>query len=143
MVHKPDEKKTAETIELLKEAAGNEPMASLLGMKLEELTPGYARVSMKMKPEFRNFNGFIFGGIIMAVADQAFAYATNSLAHPSVASQVNIYFTSGAAAGDELTGECRVIKSGRQLSVSEMTVKNQDGKLIATATGETISVVSK
>jgi acyl-coenzyme A thioesterase PaaI-like protein len=42
---------------------------------------------------------------------------------------------------DELTADCRVLKSGRRVGISEMVVTNQDGKLIATATGTTIPVV--
>ena len=43
-------------------------------MKLVELTPGYAKITMKVLPEHLNFNGMVFGGIVMALADQAFAY---------------------------------------------------------------------
>ncbi len=116
----------------------NEPIASFLNMKLEELSAGYARVTMKMLPEYQNFNGMIYGGIIMSVADQAFAYASNSMAPGSVASQFNLHFVAGAKVGDELTAECRVIRSGRKVGVSEMTVTNQDGRLLAKATGTTI-----
>ncbi|MFC1902730.1 PaaI family thioesterase [Chloroflexota bacterium] len=118
----------------------SEPIASFLGMNLLELSPGYARVAMKLKPEYLNFNGLIFGGIIMAVADQTFAYASNSLSFPSLASQFNIHLVAGADVGDELIAECRVVKSGRRVGLSEMTVTNQDGKLIAKATGTTIPV---
>ena len=97
---------------------------------------------MKLSPEYQNFNGLVFGGIIMAVADQAFAYASNSLAYPSIASQFNIHFIAGAGKDDELTAEGRVIKSGRRAGLSEMTVTNQEGKLIAKATGTTIPVGS-
>jgi len=76
----------------------------------------------------------------MAIADQAFAYATNSLVSPSIATQFNIYLIAGANVDDELTAECRVVKSGRRVGFSEMTVTNQDGKLIAKATGTTIVV---
>jgi len=128
-------------IEKLKELGKNEAVASFLGMKLLELSPGFARVSMAMKPEYINFNGMIFGGIISAVADQAFAYATNSVIHPNVASQFNIHFIATAGAKDELTAECRVLKSGKRVCVSEIRVTNHEGKLIATATGTTIPLV--
>ena len=117
-----------------------EPIASFLKMRLLELSPGYARVVMRLKPEYQNFNGLVFGGIVMAVADQAFAYASNSVAYPSIASQFNIHFIAGAGAEDELTAECRVVRSGRRAGISEMTVTNQEGKLIAKATGTTIPV---
>ena len=117
-----------------------EPIASFLEMRLLELTPGYAKVAIKLKPEYQNFNGVIFGGIVTAVADQAFAYASNSLAYPSLASQFNIHFIAGTEVNDELTAECRVLKSGRRVGISEIVVTNQDGKLIAKATGTTIPV---
>lgn len=107
-------------------------------MRLVELSPGYAKVVMKLMPEYENFNGMVFGGIVMAVADQAFAYATNSIVSPSIATQFNIHLIAGANTNDELTAECHVLKSGRRIGVSEMTVTNQDGKLIAKATGTTV-----
>ena len=132
---------TSSNLAKLRAKAGDEPIASFLDMRLLELSEGYARVAMKLKHEYGNFNGMVFGGIIMSLADQAFAYATNSVITPNVASQFNIHFIAGAAVGDELTAECRVVKSGRRVCISEMTVTNQDGKLIARATGTTIPLV--
>jgi len=131
----------ADEIARLRERGKDEPVASFLRLKLEELSDGYARVTMKMRPEYLNFNGMIFGGIISAVADQAFAYATNSVITPNVASQFNIHFVAAAGTGDELTAECRVMKSGKRVCISEIRVSNQEGKLIATATGTTIPLV--
>jgi len=65
------------------------------------------------------------------------------LAFPSVASQFNLHFIAGAKVGDELIAECRVIQSGRRVGVSEMTVANQDGKLLARATGTTIPLADR
>jgi acyl-CoA thioesterase len=124
-------------IEKLKTDEVNEPIARFLDMKLAELTPGYARVTMKVKKEHLNFNGLIFGGIIMCLADQAFAYGMNSLITPNIATHFNIQLISGAKVGDTLTAECRPLKSGRRVGFAEMTVTDQDGKLIAKATGTT------
>lgn len=133
------EKEPPDNVAELKAKEASEPIASFLKMRLVELTPGYSRVAMKLTPDHTNFNGMVFGGIVMSIADQAFAYATNSLASPSIATQFNIHLIAGARVGDELTAECRVVKSGRRIGVSEMTVTNQDGKLIAKATGTTVS----
>ncbi len=132
--------KTAENIAWLKQQEKEEPVARFLDIELLELTPGYAKVKMKIKPQYQNFHGLTFGGIIMAVSDQAFGYASNSLAYPSVASNFNTSFIAGAKAGDELTAECRVMKSGRRAGFSEITVINQDNRLIAKSTGITIPV---
>ncbi len=119
-----------------------EPIASFLNINVLEVSPGYARVSMKMRPEFINFNGVVFGGIITAVADHAFSLAINSLVMPSLSTQFNINLFAPAAVGDELIGEGRVLKSGRRAGITEMTVTNQNGKLIAKATGITIPTTS-
>jgi len=134
------ESEPSNSLEELKAGARKEPIASFLELRLLELTPGYARVSIKLTPEHENFNGFVFGGIIMSVADQAFGYAVNSVKRPNVASQFNIHFIAAARIGDELIAEGRVLKSGRRVSIAEMTVTNQDGKLIARATGTTVPV---
>jgi acyl-CoA thioesterase len=131
----------ADNVAALKAKAGREPIARFLDMKLLELAEGYARVSAKLKPEYLNFNNLVFGGIVMAVADQAFAYGTNSVITPNVASQFNIHFVASADVTDELIAECRVVRAGRRVCISEMTVTNQDGKLIAKATGTTIPLV--
>ena len=122
----------------LRARSEGEPIASFLHMRLLELSSGYAKVAMKLRPEYKNFNGLVFGGVVMAVADQAFAYATNSLDRPNVASQFNIHFVTAANVDDELTAECRVVRAGKRVSISEMTVTNQEGRLIAKATGTAI-----
>jgi acyl-CoA thioesterase len=134
------EKEASENIAELRLGEEKEPIARFLNMRLAELSPGYAKVVMKLLPEHQNFNGLAFGGIIMAVADQAFAYASNSLVQPSLATQFNIHFLNGPGAGDELTAECWAVKSGRRVGISEMKVTNQEGKTIAKATGTTIPV---
>ena len=125
-------------VEELMSAASNEPVAAFLSMQLLELQPGYAKVMLRVLPEHQNFNGLTFGGITMAVADQAFGYAVNSVRRPNVASQFNIHFIAPAKIGDELIAEGCVVRSGRRVSIAEMTVTNQEGKLIARATGTTI-----
>jgi acyl-CoA thioesterase len=120
--------------------AGPEPVLAFFDLRVIELKEGYARLGMRVRPEYLNFHGVAFGGVIMSLADQAFGYAVNSLSYPSVASQFNIYFLSSARSGDELIAEAEAIRSGRRISVAEVSVTNQDGKLIARASGSTIAV---
>ncbi|MFC1942489.1 PaaI family thioesterase [Chloroflexota bacterium] len=134
------ENESSINLEELKAKEAGEPIASFFKMKLVELSPGYSKVVMKLTPEYDNFNGMVFGGIIMCIADQAFAYATNALVTPSIATQFNIHLIAAANTSDELIAECRVVKNGRRIGISEMTVTNQDGKLIAKATGTTVVV---
>lgn len=135
-----EESEATNNISWLRAKEMEEPIASFLKMELVELSPGYARVKMKLMPEYQNFHNLTFGGIIMALADQSFGYASNSLAYPSVASQFNTHFIASAKTGDVLIAECKVIKSGKRAGFSEVTVTNQEGRLVAKATGTTIPV---
>jgi acyl-CoA thioesterase len=127
-----------EKISILTDKIKTEPITSFLQSEILEISEGHSKVSLLMRPEFQNFHGIIFGGIIMSVADQAFGAASNSMAYPSVASNLNVYFISSARVGDTLTAEGKVIKSGRKAGFTEVTVVNQDNKLIARAIGVTI-----
>jgi len=130
-----DTETRSDFVDFLRAQSQTEPVASFLDMKLLELAPGYSKVSARLKPEYENFHGVVFGGIIMAVADAAFGYAVNSLGYPTVASQFNIHFLNAADMKDELLAEGKVLKMGRRAAVCEMTVTNGEGKLIAKATG--------
>jgi acyl-CoA thioesterase len=115
-----------------------EPIASFFKFKVLEISPGYAKISLKLLPEYLNFNGVVFGSIYMAAADYAFSLAINSLSLSSVASQFNIYLLAAAEPGEEIFAEGRVLRSGRRIGITEMTVTDQNGKLIARATGTTV-----
>ena len=142
-MNKEEESAQPDNLAELKAKSQTEPVASFLNMNLLELSPGYSKVAIKLKPEHENFHRVVFGGIIMSIADSAFAYAANSLSYPTVASQFNIHFLASANVGDKLIAEGRVVKAGRRAIISEMTVTNQEGKLIARATGTGIPVAKE
>lgn len=50
------ESKASNNLARLRAKAEGEPIASFLKMRLLELSPGYAKVVMKLAPEYRNFN---------------------------------------------------------------------------------------
>lgn len=124
-----------ENIEKLRQGSLTEPAWRYLGIELVELDEGYAKVSLKFKPEFLNFVGTIHGGIIVTLADSAFGYAVNSQHFPTVAAQFNTHFLNPAYSGTDLTAECRVVKAGKRAIMAEIRVETSDGTIIARATG--------
>ncbi|MEW5922268.1 MAG: PaaI family thioesterase [Bacillota bacterium] len=71
--------------EQLFEIISNDPFAKFMGFALEELSPGYARLSTVFKKELLNFHGVIHGGAIFSLADAAFAASSNSHGKASLA----------------------------------------------------------
>ena len=73
-----------------------------LGMVVEHVRPGAARVSMTVEPRMLNGYGTCHGGFIFALADSAFAFACNTDGMVSVASQCAISFLRPVPSGARL-----------------------------------------
>jgi acyl-CoA thioesterase len=95
-----DPQKLAERVSATR--ASGDAAASLLGIRLEEVKPGYARMRMVVTPDHANGHAICHGGMIFALADTAFAHACNSRNVATVAAGADISFLSPAQVGEEL-----------------------------------------
>jgi len=88
------------------EAMWSEDRASRgLGMTLEDVGPGRARVSMTVRDDMANGHGIAHGGFIFTLADSAFAFACNSYDRRTVAQSCDIVFVAPCRAGDVLVAD--------------------------------------
>lgn len=102
-----------------------------LGMALEKATDGRARMTMVVRPTMVNGHGIAHGGFIFTLADSAFAFACNSTGDAAVAAQCQISYLAPAREGDRLTATASEhYKAGRQ-GITDVTVTNQDGTVVA------------
>jgi acyl-CoA thioesterase len=76
-----------------------------LGMTLEWVRPGMARLSMPVTEAMLNGHGTCHGGFIFTLADSAFAFACNTDGMASVASHCAVTFLRPARLGDSLVAE--------------------------------------
>jgi phenylacetic acid degradation protein PaaD len=76
-----------------------------LGMVLDEVRPGYARMSMQVRDDMVNGHSICHGGLVFALADSAFAFACNSYNRVAVAQACDIVFVAPARLGDVLVAE--------------------------------------
>jgi phenylacetic acid degradation protein PaaD len=76
-----------------------------LGMVLDEVRPGYARISMQVRDDMVNGHSICHGGLVFALADSAFAFACNSYNRVAVAQACDIVFVAPARLGDALVAE--------------------------------------
>ena len=110
-----------------------------LGMALEEVRPGYARLRMAVRADMLNGHGSCHGGMVFALADSAFAFACNSHDVVTVASSCSIEVLAPAQEGDELVAEAEErFREGRN-GVYDVNVRRGDGSLIATFRGRSAS----
>ncbi|MEQ8653192.1 MAG: hydroxyphenylacetyl-CoA thioesterase PaaI [Kiloniellales bacterium] len=131
----------ARTPEELAEACGqamwaDDQASRALGMSLDAVGPGRARLSMTVKPTFCNGHGTCHGGFIFTLADSAFAFACNSYNRRVVAQQAAVTFIAPAFAEERLTAEAvEVTRYGRN-GIYDVTVSKADGSLVASFRGQ-------
>jgi acyl-CoA thioesterase len=106
-----------------------------LGMVLEEVRPGYARLRMTVREDMLNGHGTCHGGVVFALADSAFAFACNSHGVVTVAAGCSIEFLAPAHEGDELVAVAEErIRRGRH-GVYDVDIRREGGELVAAFRG--------
>ena len=105
--------------------------SSGLGIAIEEVGPGFARLRMAVRAQMLNGHGTCHGGIIFALADSAFAAACNTHNAVTVAAAASIDFLSPAHEHDELTAEARELWRSKRSGIYEVSVSNQRGGTVA------------
>ena len=111
-----------------------------LGMKVEDVRPGFARMSMTVLPNMVNGHNLCHGGLIFTLADSTFAFACNSHNQRAVAAGGSIEFLAPAFLGDVLTAEGVEQSLQGRTGVYDMRVTNQKGELIALFRGKSATI---
>lgn len=106
-----------------------------LGMTLEKIAPGQARMTMEIREDMVNGHQICHGGMIFTLADSAFAFACNSYNQNTVALKCSIDFLAPAYLGDTLTAQAVECALSGRTGLYDVSVRNQDGRLIALLRG--------
>lgn len=102
-----------------------------VGLKLDAIGPGTARMSVTVAPNHLNGHGICHGGIIFTLADSAFAFACNSHNRVAVAQHNSISFLSPGRAGEVLTAEATEISLTGRSGLTDVKVTGGDGRTVA------------
>ncbi len=113
-----------------------DPASKGLGMTLDEIRPGYARMSMRVRPDMLNGHASCHGGFIFTLADSAFAFACNSHNFNTVGAGCTIDYLAPGREGDVLTAEAQEQALAGKTGVYDVTVTNGEGKTIALFRGK-------
>ena len=111
-----------------------------LGMSVLEVSPGYARLAMKVREDMVNGHQLCHGGLIFTLADSAFAFACNTSDLVTVASSGAIEFLLSGRLGDELTATAEERTRSKRTGVYDVSVRNQRGECVALFRGRSHQV---
>jgi acyl-CoA thioesterase len=114
-----------------------------LGMRLEEVAPGRARLSMTITEAMTNGHGICHGGFIFALADSAMAFAANPRGEPAVAQHAAITFIRPGRVGEVLVAESVERMHAGRSGMYDVRVCTAGGELVAEFRGHTRTIRSR
>lgn len=104
------------------------------GMAIVALREGYARAEMELQRHHLNGAGTVHGGALFALADFAFAAASNSRGQLALSINSSISIFKGARTG-RLIAEAREVSTSPKLASFEVAIRNEADGLLATFQG--------
>ena len=106
------------------------PFFCSMGIDIVSYEAGTAVLRMQVRPDMHNGVGWLQGGMLVALADEAIALALYTLLkeHEGIATiSESTSFIKGLREG-VITAEAKVIKKGRRVAFAEAEVFFDDGK---------------
>lgn len=112
----------------------NNPAVTRLGIFVQEIGPGWARVTKTVGPEDLNPLNVPHGGIYFSMADTACGSAMATHGHVAVTMNATYNFFRSGSVGDVLTAEATEVKSGKTVCVYDAQITDQNGTLLGQGT---------
>lgn len=114
------------------------PIAATLGFDLELVEEGRAVFTLDPAEHHYNPIGSVHGGVVATLLDSAAGCAVHSTLPAGVgytSVDLNVKFVRGLSADTgPVRAEGTVVNRGRRLALAEATLRDQDDRLLATAT---------
>jgi uncharacterized protein (TIGR00369 family) len=125
---------TADLSTLIRDRLSEIPYAKLLGIELENVTPGAVTLRMDVRENLKRNNGIVHGGAIASLVDSATAFAIISLdpSQKAVTIDLTLSFLRPLIQGRAIA-TAKVVRSGRRISFVSAEVFDEAQTLLATA----------
>ena len=108
--------------------------AEYLGIELLEIAPGRARAKLEIDQRHLNGVGIVHGGAIFALADLAFAVASNSHGQIALGINVSIAYHKGVSSGT-LYADAEEIAFNPKLATYQIRISNERDDTLASFQG--------
>jgi uncharacterized protein (TIGR00369 family) len=106
------------------------PYLDYFDITIEEVREGYARFRMPVLHQYMQGAGFLQGGLIVALADEAIAHAAMTVLEPAfgiTTVELKCNFLAPVKNG-ELIAEASIFKKGRTLIIGDCLVKDENDR---------------
>ncbi|MDY6910871.1 MAG: PaaI family thioesterase [Chloroflexota bacterium] len=126
-------KEKSEHLDILKNRHNASGYYKLLGMCVDEIEDGYARVSLHANETHHSLYETAHGGVTASLADTAAGVAVGTLADDgdrstTVEMKLNYLYP---VRNEKIFAEARVVNSGKKILLVEVEVKNASENLVA------------
>jgi uncharacterized protein (TIGR00369 family) len=121
-----------------REVLALQPFSALIGAQLDVFEAGTAQLTLLVKPELLQQDGFVHGGVLAYLADNCLTYAGGSVLGKVLTSEFKINYLRPAHNAQRLVAVATVVGSGKTQAVCRCDVfLERDGvrKLCAAAQG--------
>ena len=113
--------------------------AQSLGIRVDAIAPGEARLSMSVRRDMLNGFGICHGGLITTLADTAFAYACNTGNEITVAQTIAVELLASAREGARLVAIAREVTRRGRNGVYDIVITAEDGSTVALMRGRSFT----
>ncbi len=105
----------------------NQPFSALVGARLDVLVPGRAELSLAVRPELLQQHGYVHGGVLAYLADNALTFAAGSIFGDAITVEVKVNYTNPAKGFERLRAVATVVDAGTTQAVCRCDVFGDGG----------------
>ncbi|MEW9673559.1 PaaI family thioesterase [Ammoniphilus sp. 3BR4] len=123
-----------ELLQLEEQLMRNNRFRELIGIQIEDIREGYAKLSVSVDDKLLQSGDFVHGGVLAVLIDSVIASAIRTVLDQgkmAVTAEMNVNFLRPAKKG-KLIAEGQLVNKGRLLMVGTGDVKDEEGRLLAT-----------
>lgn len=124
---------TPEREKTIREKFSINPFPQLLGLELDSVEPGRAKLSVEVDKKLLQLQGVMHGGAIATLIDTAVAFAILGSSGPHdrfTTVEMKVNYLSAITEG-RVTAQATLIRDGRRIIVADCDVFDSKGKLAA------------
>ena len=123
-----DEQELAEKV--VHKMYDNDDFSKWMGVEIIEIKPKRSVVRMKIRGEMLNGHDVCHGGIPFALADTAFAFASNTQGKIALSIDTSMSYPAKILEGDIITATAKELTSGNRIAKYDVTLTNQNDELV-------------